>query len=116
MMTYLHKEQLFPLGIILIAPETESLGIDIPRLLRRHQSGDFGCVDQHDADQNLKAIKSGEEIVSKYNVIVGEITIMICVMTDKTARPYTVIFVLDKEKLKFLNAPEIGNNQEPEGS
>jgi hypothetical protein len=115
MMTYSHKEQLFPLGRILIAPETESLGIDIPRLLRRHQSGDFGCVDQHDADQNLKAIKSGEEIVSKYDVIVGEITIMICVMTE-TALSYTVIFVLNKEKLKFLNDPEIGNHQEPEGS
>lgn len=114
-MTYSLKELLFPLGRVLIAPEIESLGIDIPRLLRRHQSGDFGCVDPYDSDQNLKAIKSGEGIVSQYSVIVGEMTVMICVMTE-TDRSYTVIFVLDTEKPRFPDGPENGNNLEPEGS
>lgn len=114
-MPYSHTERLFPLGRVLIAPQIESLGIDIPRLLRRHQSGDFGCVDPYDADQNLKAIESGEGIVSQYDVMVGKTAIMICVMTE-TDRSYTVIFVLDKEKIKFLDFPENGNNQEPEGS
>lgn len=115
MMTYSHKERLFPLGRVLIAPEIEHLGIEVQRLLRRHQSGDFGCVDPYDSNQNLKAIESGKGIVSQYDVMVGEATIMICVMTE-TDRSYTVIFVLDKEKLKSLNDPENGNNQEPEGS
>ena len=115
MFCYITKQSLFPLGTILIAPEIEHLGIKVQRLLRRHESGDFGCVDHYDSNQNLKAIESGEGIVSQYDVMVGETTIMICVMTE-TDRSYTVIFVLDKEKLKFLNDPENGNNQEPEGS
>lgn len=113
MMTYSLKEQLFPLGRILIAPEIESLEIDILRLLRRHQSGDFGCVDPYDADQNLKGIKSGEGVVSQYGVMVGEMTITICIMTE-TDRSSTVIFVLDKEKLESPEAPENGDNQASE--
>jgi hypothetical protein len=114
MMTYSLKEVLFPLGKILIAPEIESLGIDIQRLLRRHQSGDFGCVDSYEADQNLKSINSGDGIVSQYDVMVGDNTIMICVMTE-TDRSYTVIFVLGNEKPASPEAPENGDNRGPEG-
>lgn len=115
MFSCITKQSLFSLGTILIAPEIEHFGIEVQRLLRRHQSGDFGCVDPYDSNQNLKAIESGGGIVSQYEVMVGETTIMIRVMTEGN-RSYTVIFVMDKEKLKFLNDPENGNNQEPEGS
>ncbi len=115
MFSYITKQSLFSLGTILIEPQIEHLGIEVQRLLRRHQSGDFGCVDPYDADQNLKAIESDEGILSQYDVVIGETTIVICVMTEGD-RSYTVIFALDKEKLKFLIDPENGNNQEPEGS
>ena len=115
MLCYIVREPLFPLGNILISPEIITLCVDAQSLLRRHQFGDFGCVDPYDIDRNHHAIKSGEGILSQYEVMVGEMTIMICVMTE-TDRAYTDIFVLDKEKLKFLNAPENGNNREPEGS
>ncbi len=114
MMTYSLNEQLFPLGRILIAQEIECLGIDIPRLLRRHQSGDFGCVDPYDVDQNLKAIKFGDGIVSQYDVMVREMTITICVMTEMDFS-YTVVFVLDIGKLESPEAPENGDNLESGG-
>ena len=104
-MTYSHKERLFPLGTILIAPEIEHLGIEVQRLLRRHQSGDFGCVDPYDADQNLRAIESGEGIVSQYEVMVGQNTILIGVMTESD-RSYTVVFILNKSKLDLVDLPE----------
>lgn len=115
MFCYITKQSLFPLGTILIAPEIEHLGIEVQRLLRRHQSGDFGCVDSYDSNQNLKAIESGEGIVSQYDVMVAGKKILICVMSEAD-RSYTVIFVLDRTKLESPEAPENGSSEEPEGS
>ena len=69
-MTYSLKNPLFPLGRILIAPEIEFLGIDIARLLRNHQTGDFGCIDEYDVEQNHQAIECGDGILSQYRVII----------------------------------------------
>jgi hypothetical protein len=115
MMTYSLKNPLFPLGRILIAPEIESLGIDIARLLRNHQTGDFGCVDQYDVEQNHHAIECGDGILSQYHVEVGEQRILICVMTEAD-RFSTVAFVMDKRKLESPEAPENGDNEDPETS
>lgn len=114
-MTYSLKNPLFPLGRILIAPEIEFLGIDIARLLRNHQTGDFGCVDEYDVVQNNHAIECGDGILSQYHVEVGEQNILIGVMTESD-RSYTVAFVIDKRKLESPEAPENGNKHEPEGS
>lgn len=113
-MTYSIKSPLFPLGKILIAPEIEFLGIDIARLLRNHQTGDFGVVDQYDVVQNHHAIECGDGVLSQYHVGVGEQKILICVMTEAD-RSFTVAFVMDKRKLESPEGPENGDNQEPEG-
>ena len=114
MMTYSLKNPLFPLGRILIAPEIEFLAIDIARLLRNHQTGDFGCVDEYDVEQNHHAIECGDGILSQYQVGVGNQKILICVMTESD-RSYTVAFVMDK-KHESPDAPEDGDQQEPESS
>ena len=95
MMAYSLKNSLFPLGRLLVAPELEFMGVDIARLLRNHQTGDFGCVDQYDIDQNLKAIDANDEIISQYRIIAAEKNILICVMTEAD-RSCTVAFILDK--------------------
>jgi hypothetical protein len=105
MFCYITKKSLFPLGKILIAPAIEHLGIEVQRLLRRHESGDFGCIDPYDSDQNLKAIKSGEGILSQYDVMVGQDTILIAAMTESD-RSYTVVFILNKSKLDLPDLPE----------
>lgn len=115
MMTYSIKKPLFHLGKILIAPEIEFLGIDIARLLHNHQTGDFGCVDQYDVEQNHQAIECGDGILSQYHVGVGNQKLLICIMTEAD-RSFTVAFVLHKMNLESPEPPENGDNQEPEGS
>jgi hypothetical protein len=115
MMTYSIKSPLFPLGKILIAPEIEILGIDIARLLRNHQTGDFGVVDRYDVVQNHHAIECGDGVLSQYQVEVGEQKILICVMTEAD-RSFTVVFVLNKKKPESPENPKNGDNQEPEVS
>lgn len=109
-MTYSLKNPLFPLGRLLVAPELEFLGVDITRLLRNHQTGDFGCVDQYDIDQNLKAIDANDEIISQYHIMAAEKNILICVMTEAD-RSYTVAFILDNTELEYLDS---GNNPDLE--
>jgi hypothetical protein len=112
-MTYSLKNPLFPLGRLLVAPELEFLGVDIARLLRNHQTGDFGCVDQYDANQNLKAIDDNDDILSQYHIMAAEKNIMVCIMTVAD-RSYTVVFILDKTKLEFLENQDVNNNHDPE--
>ncbi len=112
MMTYSLKKPLFPTGRILIAPEIESLGIDILRLLRRHQTGDFGDISEYDIQQNHQAIECGDGILSQYRVIIERKQILIGFMTEAD-RSYTVVFVLNKKKLESPELPDNGNNQEP---
>jgi hypothetical protein len=81
--------------------------VETPRLLHRHQSGDFGCVDPYDVAQNLEAIESGEGILTQYHVMAGEKEILICVMTEAD-RSFTVVFVPDKTKLDLPDLPEGG--------
>ena len=112
MMTYSLKKPLFALGRIMIAPEIEALGIDTPLLLRRHQTGDFGCIAEFDLEQNHHAIECGDGILSQYRIIIEKKQILICVMTEAD-RSYTVVFILDEMKPE---SPEAGNNQDPECS
>jgi len=112
-MGFFIKKPLFPLGKLLIAEVVNALDHDIHRLLKRHQSGDFGCIDEYDVDHNHHAIECAEAILSQYHVMVGEKKILICIMTESD-RSYTVAFVVDQKKLKSPEAPENGNNQPPE--
>lgn len=112
-MGFFIKKPLFPLGKIWIAEAVNALDYDIHRLLNRHQSGDYGCVDQYDIDQNHQSIECGEGILSQYQVMVGEKEILICIMTEGD-RSYTVLFIVDQTKLKSLDARKNGNNQSPE--
>jgi hypothetical protein len=111
-MGFFIKKPLFPLGKLLIAEAVNALDYDINRLIKRHQSGDFGCVDQYDIDQNQQAIECGGGILSQYQVMVGEKKILICIMTEGD-RSYTVLFIVDQKKLASPESPENGNNQSP---
>lgn len=115
MMTYSIKKPLFELGRILIAPAVESLGISVPRLLRCHQTGDFGCISDYDIQQNHQAIACGDGIISQYLVSDGNDQILICVMTEGD-RSYTVVFILDPSDAASAGTPEVGDTPEPGGS
>lgn len=115
MMTYSIKKPLFELGRILIAPTVESLGINLPHLLRRHQTGDFGCISEYDIQQNHQAIASGDEIISQYPVSDGNDRILIGVMTEGD-RSYTVVFILDPSDTDSAGTQEVGDPSEPGGS
>jgi hypothetical protein len=61
---------LFPLGRVVATPGAIALmaaaGIDPPQLLRRHQSGDWGELDEHDWRYNNQAVFEGLRILSTY--------------------------------------------------
>ena len=65
-MGYSNLEPLFPLGEVLTSPGVKEFGIDIYRLLRRHQSGDWGEVlCSEDIEANDLALANGEAILSQ---------------------------------------------------
>lgn len=59
----------FPLGQTVITPNAlaQLPSADIWRSLRRHQSGDWGNVDEHDRSANEDALVSGERLLSVYH-------------------------------------------------
>jgi hypothetical protein len=103
--SYTLKKPLFDLGEILIAPEIVALGVDAHSFLRRHQYGDFGCIEPYDTDQNLHAIETGDGILSQYSVAIGKERILICVMTESD-RSFTVVFILNKSERKSPESPD----------
>lgn len=109
MFSYTLKKPLFELGNILVAPEIVALGVDAHALLRRHQYGDFGCIESYDLDQNLHAIETGDEILSQYSLNIEKEKILICVMTESD-RSFTVVFILDKSERKSPEGPECSEN------
>ena len=93
-MAYYYKAPLFPLGDILCSPGAEALGIDLHRLLRRHQSGDWGEIPYiEDITANDQSIVSGEAILSLYEVVTpaGEPQI-VAIMTEND-RSLTMVFL-----------------------
>ena len=110
MFSYTLKKPLFELGDILVSPEIVALGVDAHSLLRRHQYGDFGCIESYDLDQNLHAIERGDGILSQYSVTIGEERVLICIMTESD-RSFTVVFILDKSERKSPEGP--GCSEDP---
>jgi hypothetical protein len=89
-------EPLFPLGRLLVSDHVVDSIPDYMRYLRRHQSGDWGSVCEHNAWENQKAVSSGDEILSMYPVTLADgATKDLCVMTEKS-RTYTVIFFVSE--------------------
>ncbi len=62
--------RLFPLGQVLATPGAialmEAARIDPLRLLERHQSGDWGDLDEHDQRENDYAVQRWLRIFSAY--------------------------------------------------
>ncbi len=63
---------LFDLGRVVATPGAievlEQQGVSPPDLLQRHESGDWGEVCKADARENNRALKTGERVLSVYEV------------------------------------------------
>lgn len=61
---------LFDLGEVRATPGVLEVIDDrtAAELIRRHASGDFGCVDEEDQQTNREAVESGERILSAYPI------------------------------------------------
>ncbi len=106
-MGYFINIPLFSLGKLLISEEVKTLNYDYTLLLKRHQFGDFGSVDAHHVIENNRAIELGEDVLSEYEILVDGRELHVVIMTESD-RSYTVVFILDKNKLKFSDG---GNSQ-----
>lgn len=80
-------ERLFPMGAITATPGAMELldrtGVNPGELLRRHLTGDWGDVDEHDRRANNRAVKESTRIVSAYKDVGGE-TIWIITEADRS--------------------------------
>ncbi len=64
-------KQLFALDQVVMTDGAAALGIDFRPYVARHQSGDWGELDDFDRRQNHKAVLEGLRILSAYNVPIG---------------------------------------------
>ncbi|MGC4089431.1 MAG: hypothetical protein QM756_16390 [Polyangiaceae bacterium] len=69
-MSALIKTPLFPLGTIVATPGALDATTYAHRLecLRRHVTGDWGCVAPEDAQENTLSVKAGFRILSAYPI------------------------------------------------
>lgn len=71
---------LFPLGRIVSTPGAlallDSIGLSPSTLLDRHNSGDWGDLDDEDKTTNDEAVKHGDRILSAYETDGGKIWII----------------------------------------
>jgi hypothetical protein len=68
---------LFQLGAVVATPGAIDLGVDLLPYLRRHVSGDWGELDEHDRGENDLAVKLGNlRILSAYTTPAGKIWII----------------------------------------
>jgi hypothetical protein len=58
-------------------------------LLRRHQSADWGDVDEHDSEVNFRAVEHGMRILSVYRV--GDSREVIWVITEADRSVTTIL-------------------------
>ncbi len=79
---------LFPLGRLLITPGALAALADHDRngveFVKRHQSGDFGDLDEEDREANQAALRYGTRLLSSY-VIDDDITLWIITEADRSA-------------------------------
>ena len=75
-----------PLGHVVATPGALDLadaGVDLLAHLARHEAGDWGNVDAHDAAANAEALDLGGRLVSSYETAAG--TLWIITEADRTA-------------------------------
>lgn len=65
-------QPLFSLGETVATPAAvellENAGVDPAALLKRHEFGDWGELDDHDCEVNRDALKHGKRILSCYRI------------------------------------------------
>lgn len=64
-------KRLFDLGHVVMTDGAAALGVDFRPYIQRHQTGDWGELDDFDKRQNNRAVKEDLRILSAYNVPVG---------------------------------------------
>jgi hypothetical protein len=64
----------FPLGQTVITANANAVlpELDIALALQRHQSGDWGELDDHDRKVNEDGLRNGDRLVSIYNSVRGQ--------------------------------------------
>jgi len=66
------QASLFPLGLIVATPGALGAAaekqIELAALIRRHATGDFGDLDEHDLAMNTAALTTGDRIMSVYEI------------------------------------------------
>jgi len=71
---------IFQVGQIVATPGAMALmaklHIEPLDLLRRHQQGDWGNIDQHDRAANLAALKDGSRLLSSYEIAQQKLWVM----------------------------------------
>ena len=73
------KTMLFHPGRILSTPGALQLaeeGVDLLVFLKRHLTGDWGDLDEHDKAENDFALKNGFRLLSAYNTPQGKLWII----------------------------------------
>jgi hypothetical protein len=76
MTTTRRNPRLFQLGQLLATPGVLNLGVDLPALLARHASGDWGDLSDDDRDANERALHIGARILSAYTLPQGRVWII----------------------------------------
>lgn len=64
---------LFSAGEVLATPAAAALGVDLAAYFKRHARGDWGDVDASDKAANDLALKTGGELLSRYDTPAGSI-------------------------------------------
>jgi hypothetical protein len=82
---------LFPTGPIMATPGArdalETLSVNPVTLVRRHISGDWGDVDEHDAGENRLAVNRYLRIFSVYKLS-DEVTIWLITEADRSVTTF----------------------------
>lgn len=80
---------LFPLGQLTATPGAidalAATGQTPTEFLRRHQSGDYGCVDDDDKKANDDAVRCGERVFSAYLLNNGETKLWCITEADRSS-------------------------------
>ncbi|CAN7160920.1 hypothetical protein LJR022_000147 [Paraburkholderia hospita] len=88
MKTPLFHLPLFPLGQTVATPGALDLmrrtGVTPLQLLRRHQRGDWGCLEADDRAANNRAVVEGTRILSAYELGTGKEKIWVITEWDRT--------------------------------
>lgn len=69
----------------------ESVGGEVFDLLLRHGAGDWGDVCAEDAEENERALRLGNRILSSYTVGEGDVVVKVWILTEADRSATTVL-------------------------